>query len=84
MVDDGNNGVVVLMGFSDKKMSELLSGPQKNGRNNGVVIWWGSIVTILDKFKMADPRWRTQDGGYFNINDGIVTSLLLLMTTNLL
>ena len=33
---------------------------------------------------MADPRWRIQDGGFFNVKDVIVTSLLLLMTTNLL
>ena len=33
---------------------------------------------------MANPRWRIQDGGYFNVKDVIVTSLLLLMTANLL
>ena len=33
---------------------------------------------------MADPRWRIQDGGYFNVKNVIVTSLLLLMATNLL
>jgi len=33
-----NNGVVGLTGFSDKKMSGLLFGPQKSGHNNGVVV----------------------------------------------
>ena len=33
---------------------------------------------------MAVLRWRIQDGAYFNIKDVIVTSLLLLMTNNLL
>ena len=32
---------------------------------------------------MADPRWWIQDGGYFNVKNVIVTSLLLLMVTNL-
>ena len=32
---------------------------------------------------MADPRWRIQDGSYFNVKNVIVTSLLLLMATNL-
>ena len=36
MVVGRNNGVVGLTGFSDKKMSGLLFGPQKSGRNNGV------------------------------------------------
>ena len=35
MVVGRNNGVVGLTGFSDKKMSGLLFGPQKSGRNNG-------------------------------------------------
>ena len=38
MVVGRNNGVVGLTGFSDKKMSGLLFGPQKSGRNNGVVV----------------------------------------------
>ena len=38
-------------------------------------------LTILTKFKMADPRWRIQDGGYFYVKYVIVTSLLLLMLT---
>ena len=38
MVVGRNNGVVVLTGFSDKKMSGLLFGPQKSGRKNGVVV----------------------------------------------
>ena len=38
MVVGRNNGVVVLTGFSDKKMSGLLFGPQKGGRNNRVVV----------------------------------------------
>ena len=33
---------------------------------------------------MADPRLRIQDGGYFDVKDVILTSLLLVMTTNLL
>ena len=40
MVVSRNNEVVGLAGFSDKKMS----GPQKSGRNNGVVVWRGSTV----------------------------------------
>ena len=36
--------MVGLTGFSDKKMSGLLFGPQKSGRNNGVVVWRGSTV----------------------------------------
>ena len=36
-----NNGVVGLAGFSDKKMSGLLFGPQKSGRNNWVVLSTG-------------------------------------------
>ena len=46
MVVGRNNGVVGLTGFSDKKMSGLLFGPQKSGRNNGVVVWQGSTVTV--------------------------------------
>ena len=38
MVVGHNNGVVGLTGFSDKKMSGLLFGPQKSGRNNGMVV----------------------------------------------
>ena len=34
-------GVVGLTGFSDKKMSGLLLGPQKSGRDNGVVLLTG-------------------------------------------
>ena len=34
-------GVVGLTGFSDKKMSGLLLGPQKRGRDNGVVVLTG-------------------------------------------
>ena len=41
MVIDRNNGVVRLTGFSDKKMGGLLFGPQKSGRNNGVVVLMG-------------------------------------------
>ena len=44
MVVGGNNGVVGLTGFSDKKMSGLVFGPQKSSRNNGVVVWRGSTV----------------------------------------
>ena len=42
MVVGHNNGVVGLTGFSDKKMSELLFGPQESGHNNGVVVRRGS------------------------------------------
>ena len=38
MVVGRNNGVVGLTGFSDKKMSVFLFGPQKSGRNNGLVV----------------------------------------------
>ena len=41
MVVGRNNGVVGLTGFSDKKMSGLSCGPQKSGRNNGVVVLQG-------------------------------------------
>ena len=41
MVVGHNTGVVGLAGFSDKKMSGLLFGPQKSGRNNGVVLSMG-------------------------------------------
>ena len=41
MVIGRNNRVVGLMGFSDKEMSGLLCGPQKSGRNNGVVVLTG-------------------------------------------
>ena len=49
MVVGRNNGVVGLTGFSDKKMSGLLFGPQKSGRINGVVVWRGSTVVISMK-----------------------------------
>ena len=49
MVVGRNNGVVGLTGFSDKKMSGLLFGPQKCGRNNGVVVWRGSTRTQCTK-----------------------------------
>ena len=41
MVVGRNNGVVGLTGFSDKKMSGLVFGPQKSSRNNGVVVLTG-------------------------------------------
>ena len=44
MVVGGNNGVVGLTGFADKKMSGLVFEPQKGSRNNGVVVWRGSTV----------------------------------------
>ena len=44
MVVGRNNRVVGLTGFSDEKMSGLVFGPQKSGRNNGVVVWRGSTV----------------------------------------
>ena len=44
------------MGFSDKKMSGLLCGPQKSGRNNGVVVWRGSTVCLF-KFEYTTKPW---------------------------
>ena len=38
MIVGRNNRVVGLTGFSDKKLSGLLFGPLKSGRNNGVVV----------------------------------------------
>ena len=38
------NGVVRLMGFSDKKMTGHLVGPKKSGRINEVVVRRGSTV----------------------------------------
>ena len=49
MVVGRNNGVVGLTGFSDKKMSGLLFGPRKSGRNNGVVVRRGSTVLTIAK-----------------------------------
>ena len=46
MVVGRNNGVVRLTGFSDKKMSGLLFGPQKSGHINEVVVWRGSTVHV--------------------------------------
>ena len=47
-------GVVGLTGFSDKKMSGLLLGPQKSGRDNGVVVltgWsYGGVVYTISFF----------------------------------
>ena len=48
MVVGRNNGVVRLTGFSDKKMSGLLFGPQKSDRNNGVVVWRGGRMSRID------------------------------------
>ena len=53
-------GVVGLTGFSDKKMSELLLGPQKSGRDNGVVVltgwsYGGVVYTISFFFPRQDP-----------------------------
>ena len=56
MVVGRNNGVVGLTWFSDKKMSGLLLGPQKSGRNNGVVVWRGSTVTTFPFKKPFDRR----------------------------
>ena len=49
MVVGRNNGVVRLTGFSGKKMSGLLFGPKKSGRNNPVVVltgWWYGGVPL--------------------------------------
>ena len=53
MVVGRNNGVVGLTGFSDKKMSGLLFGPQKSGRNNAVVVWRGSTVVCIAALLLA-------------------------------
>ena len=47
------NGVVGLTGFSDTKMSGLLLGPCKTGRNKGVVSltgWWYGGVPLKFQF----------------------------------
>ena len=62
MVVCRNDGVVGLTGFSHKKMRRLLLGPQKSGRNNGVVVWRGSTVNldpILDQRNVIS-RYRRQ------------------------
>ena len=45
MVIGHNNGVVGLTGFSDKKMSGLLFGPKKSGRNKAVVVLTGWLYS---------------------------------------
>ena len=61
MVVGRNNGVVGLTGFSDKKMSGLLFGPQKSGRNNGVVVTRGSTVyQNLCQHNLSKPSLLTQ------------------------
>ena len=60
MVVGRNNGVVGLTGFSDKKMSGLLFGPQKSGRNNGVVVWRGSTVF---QFTDLEPSCQLRSNG---------------------
>ena len=51
-------GVVGLTGFSGKKMSGLLLGPQKSGRDNGVVVltgWsYGGVVYTISFFFFQD------------------------------
>ena len=53
-------GVVGLTGFSDKKMSGLLLGPQKSGRDNGVVVltgWsYGGVVYTISFFFFSKTR----------------------------
>ena len=49
MVVSRNNEVVGLVGISNKKMCELLFGPQQSARNKGVVVWRGSTVQRLNK-----------------------------------
>ena len=56
MVAGRNNGVVRLTGFSDKKMSGLLFGPQKSGRNNGVV---GGVVVLMGWSYGGVPLYMT-------------------------
>ena len=63
MVVGRNNGVVGLTGFSDKKMSGLLFGPQKSGCNNGVVVRQGStVVPVLGTF-VQEPNVSLQGHG---------------------
>lgn len=48
-----HENLVVLTGFSNEKITGLLQfGPQKNGRNNGVVIVWrgSTVVTNVNCF----------------------------------
>ena len=52
MVVGRNNGMVGLTGFSDKKMSGLLFGSQKSGRNDGVVVRQGSTVLKLGNLRI--------------------------------
>ena len=59
-------GVVGLTGFSDKKMSGLLLGPQKSGRDNGVVdringvvVWRGCIYYFFFFFSKTRPFFDT-------------------------
>ena len=56
--------MVVITGFSDKKMSGLLFGPQKSGRNNGVVVWRGSTVLKLGRNRSKEysiiPKLETE------------------------
>ena len=57
-------GVVGLTGFSDKKMSELLLGPQKSGRDNGLVVltgwsYGGVVYTISFFFSKTRPFFDT-------------------------
>lgn len=42
----------MINGFSDKKMSGLLFGPQKSCRNdgaNGLEVWWGSAIVVTKR-----------------------------------
>ena len=50
MVVGRNNRLVGLTGFSYKRMCGLLFGPQKSGRNKGVIVWWGSTVFLSIRF----------------------------------
>ena len=57
-------GVVGLTGFSDKKMSGLLLGPQKRGRDNGVVVltgWSYGGVPLYILFLFFFPKTLRQD-----------------------
>ena len=51
-----NNGVVGLTRFSEKKMSGLLFGPQKSGRNNRVVVLTGWSYDGVPLYKLSQNK----------------------------
>ena len=71
MVVGRNNGVVRLTGFSDKKMSGLLFGPQKSDRNNGVVVWRDSTVlcSLMSRIDLVSKNLLANCIRNFSIKD---------------